>query len=302
MIDTLKIYNELKMAMDPIAAEKIADAIGLVYEELRHSVTKAEFNELRDVVAELAAAQKRTEERLEQLAQAQKHTEERVEQLAQAQNRTEQRLEQLAEAQKRTEERLEQLAEAQKRTEERLEQLAEAQKHTEERLEQLAQAQRHTEERVNELTQSLTRLTNKVEDLVGEMKVFKKELGGLAHTVGYRLEDEAMKALPGLLRKDHAIEIQGPLVRDYFEIGPNRYVELNIWGWGTLKGKRVAILGEAKSQLKKGDVDGLLQTIRTLEPCINHDIIPILVTYQTSPKVREYVKAKGIHLYFSYQL
>ena len=246
MINTLKIYNELKQTMDPVAAEKIADAVGLIYEELRYSVTKTEFNQLKDIVSELAEAQKRTEIRVEELAQAQARTEIRLEELAEAQLRTEQRLEQLA--------------------------------------------------------IGLSRLEKKVEDLVGEMKVFKKELGGLAHTVGYRLEDEAMKSLPALVKRDLSIETQGSLIRDYLEIGPRKYVELNIWGRGLQDGKLVEIIGEAKSQLKKRDVDIFLQTIKTVESIIDRPIIPIVVTYQTSPDVRQYVKTKGVTLYFSYQL
>ncbi|MEI8182041.1 MAG: hypothetical protein WCG29_04980, partial [Desulfomonile sp.] len=123
MINTLRIYNELKETMDPVAAEKIADAVGLIYEELRYSVTKTEFNELKDVVSDLAEAQKRTEIRLEELAEAQKRTEIRVEQLAQAQARTEIRLEELAEAQLRTEQRLEQLAIGLSRLEKKVEDL-----------------------------------------------------------------------------------------------------------------------------------------------------------------------------------
>ena len=260
MINTLRIYNELKEAIDPVAAEKIADVVGLIYDELRYSVTKTEFNELKDIVAELALAQKRTEERVEELAQAQKRTEERVEELAQAQKRTE------------------------------------------ERVEELAQAQKRTEERVEELAAGLLRLERKVESLVGEMKVFKQELGGLAHTVGYRLEDEAMKSLPALLNRDHSVEIEGPLIRDFIEIGPKKYVELNIWGRGLQRGERVEIIGEAKSQLKRSDVDSFLQTLKTVEPFIHRRIIPVLVTYQTSPQVRQYTEAKNIHLYFSYQL
>ena len=111
---------------------------------------------------------------------------------------------------------------------------------------------------------ALTRLERKVESLVGEMKVFKQELGGLAHTVGYRLEDEAMKSLPALLSRDHAIETEGPFIRDFLEIGPKKYVELNIWGHGLQHGERVEIIGEAKSQLKKRDVDRFLETLQTL--------------------------------------
>ena len=97
------------------------------------------------------------------------------------------------------------------------------------------------------------------------MKVFKKELGGLSHTVDYRLEDEAMKSLPALLKRDLSIEIQDPLIRDYIEIGHRKYVELNIWGHGLKDGKKVEIIGEAKSQLKKRDVDQFLQNLKIIE-------------------------------------
>jgi predicted nuclease with TOPRIM domain len=204
MINTLKIYNDLKQTMDPSAAEKIVEVIGSVYEELKNSVTKTEFNELKEVVRELAV--------------------------------------------------------------------------------------------------NVSRLEHKVEDLVGEMKVFKRELGGLSHTVGYRLEDEAMKSLPALLSRDLSIETQGSLIRDYIEIGPRNYVELNIWGHGIKDGKTVEIIGEAKSQLKKRDVDQFLQTLKIIEPVIKRPIVPLFVTYQTSPDVRRYIQDKNIALYFSYQL
>ncbi len=75
MIDTLRIFSELKEAIDPVAAEKIADAVGSIYEELRFATTKTEFNELKDVVTDLAKAQLRNEERLEEFIEAQKRTE-----------------------------------------------------------------------------------------------------------------------------------------------------------------------------------------------------------------------------------
>ena len=89
--------------MDAPAAKKIAEVIGMVYEELQNTVTKVEFNELKGVVKELAEAQKRTEVKVEELAEAQKRTEAKVEELAEAQKRTEAKVEELAEAQKRTE-------------------------------------------------------------------------------------------------------------------------------------------------------------------------------------------------------
>jgi hypothetical protein len=105
------------------------------------AVRREDFDKLQNTVAQLAEAQKRTEQRVEELAEAQKRTELRVEELAEAQKRTELRVEELAEAQKRTEQRVEELAEAQKRTEQRVEELAEAQKRTELAVQILAERQ-----------------------------------------------------------------------------------------------------------------------------------------------------------------
>lgn len=116
MLDSFQIYEELSQSLGEKAARALTKTLTKIYDDLHNTVTKAEFNELRDVVAELAEAQKRTEERLDTLSL-------RMEELAEAQKRTEQRVEELAEAQKKTEQRLEELAEAQKKTEESLNKL-----------------------------------------------------------------------------------------------------------------------------------------------------------------------------------
>ncbi|MCX7966815.1 MAG: hypothetical protein N2596_09345, partial [Syntrophorhabdaceae bacterium] len=162
----LKITPEIKKQIIKIIDERIKQA----------HVTKEDFSELKAIVkdlgiktAELAEAQKRTEERVEELAQAQKRTEERVEELAQAQKRTEKRVEELAQAQKRTEE-------------------------------------------------ALTILTR-------EHGITRKMLGGLSLTVGYRLEDEAFKALPQLLLENHGITVKGRLKRAFIKDKKNRDIE-----------------------------------------------------------------------------
>ncbi len=83
-----------------VLAEVITESAGMF-------VTASDFQELKQIVGQLAQAQARTEQRVEELAQAQARTEQRVEELAQAQARTEQRVEELAQAQARTEKNLE---------------------------------------------------------------------------------------------------------------------------------------------------------------------------------------------------
>ena len=82
MLNTLKIYEELKETLEPTAAKKITEILGTIYEELRNTVTKEDFKELKAVVQELAEAQKRTEQRVEELAEAQRKTEIEIAKLA----------------------------------------------------------------------------------------------------------------------------------------------------------------------------------------------------------------------------
>jgi hypothetical protein len=111
MIDTLNIFHELQETLDTRAAEKIAEIIGKVYDELHNTVTKEEFRELTTVVRELSEAQHRTEARLEKLTQAQERTEACLEKLAQAQERADASIAKLAAAQSQTEKAIQQLTE-----------------------------------------------------------------------------------------------------------------------------------------------------------------------------------------------
>jgi outer membrane murein-binding lipoprotein Lpp len=253
MINTLKIFNDLKQTMDPTAAEKIVDVITSVYEELQNSVTKVEFNELKEIVKDLAGQVSNLTKRMGELTQ-------RVDTLAVRMDELTQRVDTLA-------------------------------------------------IRMDELTANVSRLERKVEDLVGEMKGIKvtiqdmrQEIGGMSHAIGYGLEDQSYLTLPPILQRDHAITLKGRLKRGFLETGRNKYIEINIWGQGEREGKSIEIIGEAKTQLKKRDVDKFLQTIQAIQPHIDHSIHPICITYQTSPAVIHYAKEKGITLYFTYEL
>ena len=101
----------------------------------------------------------------------------------------------------------------------------------------------------------------------------------------YQLADMSYKTLPPILKRDHAITLKGRLKRGFLETARNKYIEINIWGQGERDGKSIEIIGEAKTQLKKRDVDKFLQTLEAIRPHIDHSIHPICVTYQTSPAV-----------------
>jgi uncharacterized protein YukE len=249
MLDTLELYEELAAALTPDAAKVLANAMGKLYREIAATVTKEEFGELKAVVADLADAQ----------------------------NRTENRVGELAEAQKRTEARIEELAEAQKRTEVRVEELAEAQKRTEDEVRKLAKGLRETRQMV----------------------------GGLSDTVGYVLEDRAIRSLPDLLPDRVGVTVEGSLKRTYIEHPDGRTSELNVFGSGTnARGETVSILGEAKSRLGKKHVDEFVKLAARLEKdgLLKGDPLLILIAYSVDPRTERYAKNKGILIIPSYEL
>jgi len=200
--------------------------------------------------------------------------------LTDAQNRTEVKVGELAEAQKRTELEL-------KRTEVRVGELAEAQKRTEIKVEELAEAQKRTELELQKLTI--------------EHKKTREQVGGLSQTVGYTLENAAYKALPELLKKDYGITIQRRLKRDYIADNKGNFIEINIIGEARRNGKDIMIIGESKSQLSKKGVDNFIRKKLAKIDKRDKEIFPLVITHMiSSPEVEEYVKDKGIALYYSY--
>ncbi len=244
-------------------------------EELAESVRREDFNELKQFVRELAEAQKRTEGRLDSLAI-------RMEELAEAQKRTEQRVEELAEAQKRTEARLDSLAA-------KVQELAEAQKQTQEQIRQLVAVQERLERTVGELDLSL--------------KETRKMVAGLSDSVGYGLEDRAIRNLAPLLEQRHGFRIQGPLCRKYVPyMGGSE--EINIYGMAKREGKPVTLLGEAKTHLSIKHIDRFLNQIQRLQSlgAVTGEVFPFMISYSIRPEVEAYAREKSVTLFHSYEI
>jgi hypothetical protein len=272
---------------------RFAEALEQSFRE-QFAVRREDIDGLRADIRDLAAAQKRSEDRLDRLEGI-------MERLALAQERTEQRLEELAAAQARTEQRVEELAAAQGRTEQRVAELAAAQARTEQRLDRIEDAIERltaTQERTERELQSLI---GTVERLADDHQETRRQLGGLTMTVGYQLEDRSYKALPALLRRDFDLTVEGRIQRGYVTDLRGKTYEVNILGAALRNGDRVHIVGESKAQLSKNDVDRFLR--RTVEPLtgVYQTLFPVLVTYMISePDVEAYARANNVALYYSY--
>ena len=168
---------------------------------------------------------------------------------------------------------------------------------------ELAQAQKRTEQRVEELAQAQKLTEQELQKLIKEHAKTREQVGGLSSTVGYILENEAMKALPTLLAQEFGLKIEGRLVRKFIKDKKGRPIEVNIIGEAVKNSKKIVIIGQSKLRLSKGDIlEFLRDKIIPFEE-IFEEIFPILITHMiTQPDVEEYAYKNGIkRVYYSYE-
>jgi len=213
------------------------------------------------------------------------------------------KIKELAEAQKRTEKRVEELAEAQKRSEERIEELAEAQKRSEERIEELAEAQKRSEERIKELAEGQARMQEAITRLAIGLDELRKQVGGISHALGYALENEAFRMLPGILKEKYGITIKKKFIRKEID-----GYEINIFGIGTKDGKEVLIIGEAEVKIsgKPKPGGGIFKDLEKKTSIIKRhypgkEIVKVIVTHFAGNAVVKEARKQGIILIQSFE-
>lgn len=210
----------------------------MVLEEIEQQrelvVTKKEFNELKEIVRDLAHAQQRTERQMEKLATAQQRTEQRMEELAQAQT-------------------------------------------------ELADAQKQAQLEIAKLGR--------------EMQITRTQVGGLARTMAYALENEAYRQLPALLKTRASLHFKERLIRTI--IGGE---EINFFAKAERDGQAVLVVGE--SVLKLDDVSKLKQVeqhVELVRQTLTETVIPLIVTHFAHPVVLEKACTKGIIVVQSFE-
>jgi len=239
MFNAFRYFEEFRETFGEEAALKLLRVLSEIYENLAQSVTREEFNELKEIVRQQGENLRTLTQRVDQLTQ-------RVDQLTQ-------------------------------------------------RVDELTQ-------RVDQLTEDVRKLTGEMGKVKEDIRDLRQQVGGLSITVGYTLENEAFRYLPRLLEKDYGLKVEGELIRTFVEDEKGRPLEVNIFGKARKNGKELVILGEAKAQLSKNDIDRFLR--RKIKPLIHifPDRFLILVTHMVShPSVERYARDKGIALYYSYQ-
>ena len=262
----------------------------VVAEAHTDSVKNSDFNELREIVKELAIAQKETNQSLKELSDAQKETN--------------QALTELSEAHKETREEMKELAKAQKETNQSLKELSEAHKETREEMKELAKAQKETKQSLKELSDAQKETRGEVKLLIKGLKETRGELGGLSLSVSYGFENEAYRMLPKILEEKFGIKMTDRFIRA--EISGR---EINVFGHGVQNKKKVLIIGEAKLRLDERrikpkqnvfqEIEEKVQAARDEEGDIN--IVRILITHYATNGFLKEAKKRGVIVIQSFE-
>lgn len=130
----------------------------------------------------------------------------------------------------------------------------------------------------------------------------KVKPGELIDMLGYILEDEAMKSLPKILKRNYNLDVKGRLERTFVIDKYGKYTKVNIFGEAFKGRTKYTIVGWSRIRLSKKDVDYFIRKkLKRLEG-VFPKIFPILVTHMIdAPDVEEYAKEKGIAVFYSYE-
>ncbi|MGD2088912.1 MAG: hypothetical protein PVH61_22230 [Candidatus Aminicenantes bacterium] len=138
-----------------------------------------------------------------------------------------------------------------------------------------------------ELTEAQKRTENELHELVADHKETRRQLGGIADTVGYGLEDKIIPFMPDFVKKNYGME--ATCVERKNIVYPNgRFDELNIYVEGTKNGKDAFAVGECKSQPGKKDIDKFHEMIERVKTVLKGEIFLFMVGYSFGPEVESY--------------
>ena len=148
-----------------------------------------------------------------------------------------------------------------------------------------------------ELADAQKRTEISVGTLVKGLDATRTELGGLARSVGYSLENEAYRQLPQFLKEQYQIELTEKMIR--FELDGE---EINLFAKGRKGGEDILIVGEAELRLSGvGKLRQLEKKISLVKKLYPVQCLPLIVTHFARPQVLTAAREKGILVVQSFE-
>ncbi len=124
------------------------------------------------------------------------------------------------------------------------------------------------------------------------------EVGKLSDTIGFGIEDIGRVVLPGYLKRHFDIDIEGELGRRFFTVDDEE-IEFNLYGVGKRNGRRIIILGEAKTRIYRREVENFVNTVKKLGTI--GEVFKVMFGFLVHPSGSELAEEEGVLLVASYQ-
>ncbi|NJN68182.1 MAG: hypothetical protein HC884_16450, partial [Chloroflexaceae bacterium] len=237
---------------------------------------------------------------------SQQRTERRVEELAAAQQRTERRVEELAAAQQRTETALAALTQEVRVLTQNVDRMQEEIRILFERMDRVEAKVDRVEAKVDDLSERVDNLTGRTDQIERTIRDMQREIGGMSASMGYALENEAYRVLPGFLQEHYGIKLTHRLVRT--EIGGR---EINLFGEGEREGRIITLVGETKNRLDERrkklekdifeELEERVRAVVTERGIAEETIVRVLVTHYARPGILQEAQEHGIIVVQSFE-
>ncbi|MEM2719747.1 MAG: hypothetical protein QXU49_03035 [Candidatus Caldarchaeum sp.] len=151
----------------------------------------------------------------------------------------------------------------------------------------------------NRLEESMARLQDAVALLARTQGELAKQVGALSETIGFGLEDVARVVVPGWLQRHEGIVMAEEFTRKWITVDGEE-IEVNLYGEGEKDGRKLVIIGEAKSRIYKREVEAFDAWAEKIAATIGQETYKFMFGYLIHPTAEEEGRKRKIKLIASY--
>ena len=171
-------------------------------------------------------------------------------------------------------------------------------------VQELVDVQKRTEVRMERLTASHEEIRDEIKDLVQVTKTLvwgqndlRKQVGGIADSVGQGLEAYAMERIPRILEQQFEFVLESAAPETIGPVGNES--EIDVVCRGTFDGRPVAVLCEVKTNITETEVREFLATADRVRPAAGVDDVRILFFgYRSGEAAQKLIAEYGCWLAF----
>jgi hypothetical protein len=144
---------------------------------------------------------------------------------------------------------------------------------------------------MEELTAAQTRMAAAQARTDLAVQALAQQVGRLADTIGFTLEDLAREVTPAYLAQHYSIHV--PQLDRHFIRLDGQELELDLYGNGQRDGERVTVVGEVRSRIYGRDVEDAVRQTARLAPQLSGTPMTVLFGFVIHPSARETAQRLG---------